>query len=138
MPQSKQVEQILARLKQEFVETARDQLEDIETRLDWLDSGRAIDADDLYDIQRNIHNIKGQGSTFGYPVIGRIAHLLEDYLENVGGVLRENVKDIRAFIEVMTDILAFGENFDADEVEALLRSLPSGRPTSFPARKPTT
>ena len=130
-PGANKVNAIMARLTQEFVETARDQLEDVETRIDWLDSGRDMDDNSLFDIQRNIHNIKGQGATFGYPIIGRVAHLFEDYLENCGGVHRENVKDMRAFIEMMMSILSTGENFSIDETDALLRQLPTGKPQSF-------
>lgn len=130
-PGTNKVNAIMARLAQEFKETAHDQLEDVETRIDWLDSGRDIDDDSLFDIQRNIHNIKGQGATFGYPIIGRVAHLFEDYLENCGGVHRENVKDMRAYIEMMMSILSTGENFSVDETDALLRQLPTGKPQSF-------
>lgn len=130
-PGANKVNAIMARLTQEFKETARDQLEDVETRIDWLDSGRDMDDDSLFDIQRNIHNIKGQGATFGYPIIGRVAHLFEDYLENCGGVHRENVKDMRAYIEMMMSILSSGENFSIDETDALLRQLPTGKPQSF-------
>jgi len=130
-PKSNQVDAIMARLKQEFIETARDQLDDVEIRIDWLESGREIDADGLYDIQRNIHNIKGQGATFGFPMIGRIAHLLEDYLENSGGVRSDNIKDVRVYIDTMTSILVSGEHFTPDEAEALLHRLPTGKPQAF-------
>jgi len=126
-----EVDLILARLSQEFVETASDQLDEIEERLDVLDSGQEMATNDLFDIQRNIHNIKGQGSTFGFPVIGRIAHLLEDYLENAGGVQRENIKDMRVFIDAMMGILSTGEHFQPHEVERLLRELPMGRPLAY-------
>jgi len=130
-----EVEAVLARLKIEFVENARDQLDDVELRIDWLDSGRDISADDLYDVQRNIHNIKGQGGTFGYPLIGRIAHLFEDYLENAGGVLVQNISDMRAFIEAMRAVLIGEENYSTAQAESLLRSLPSGVPEEFSAQE---
>lgn len=130
-PGENKVNAIMARLTQEFVETARDQLEDVETRIDWLDSGRDMDEDSLFDIQRNIHNIKGQGATFGYPIIGRIAHLFEDYIENSGGVHRENVKDMRIYIEIMMSMLSTSSSFSVDETDVLLRQLPTGKPKSF-------
>jgi len=124
-PSQNEVDSILARLRVEFIENTRDQLDEIETRVDWLDSGRDMGPDDLFDVQRNIHNIKGQGATFGYPLVGRVAHLFEDYLENVGGVKRENIKDLRAYIEAMTDLLVTGEDFSAAQAAELLRSLPT-------------
>jgi len=130
-PSPSDVDAILARLRVEFVENTRDQLDEIETRIDWLDSGREISADDLFDVQRNIHNIKGQGGTFGYPLVGRVAHLFEDYLENVGGVKPENIKDLRTYIETMTSLLVSGENYTLQQTEELLRALPMGRATGF-------
>lgn len=130
-PGEHKVNAIMARLTQEFIETARDQLEDVETLIDGLDSGHDIDDDSLFDIQRNIHNIKGQGATFGYPIIGRIAHLFEDYIENSGGVHRENVKDMRIYIEIMMSMLSTSSSLSVDETDVLLRQLPSGTPKSF-------
>lgn len=130
-----EIEAVLERLKVEFVDTARDQLDDVELRIDTLDSGGAISADDLYDVQRNIHNIKGQGGTFGHPVISRVAHLFEDYLENVGGVLVENIADMRAYIEAMRVALIGEEHYTPMDVEVLLRSLPTGTPQGFSAQE---
>jgi len=134
-PSKNEVDVILARLKLEFVENTRDQLDEIETRIDWLDSGREMSADDLYDVQRNIHNIKGQGATFGFPLVGRVAHLFEDYLENVGGVKQGNIKDLRVYIETMTNILMSGENYSLPQAEDLLRALPTGRAMSFSSQE---
>jgi len=67
---------ILARLRQEFIETARDQIEDIEVALDRVENGDGDADEDLLGIQREIHNIKGQGPTFGFPLTGRVAHML--------------------------------------------------------------
>jgi len=128
-------DKILDRLRAEFVDTARDQLEEVERRLDWLDYGRSIGDGDLYDIQRNIHNIKGQGTTFGYPLVGRVAHMFEDYLANAGGVRTEIIGDLRAYIDVMNALLTNGENIPPEEGEALLRSLPLGRPKGFSQQK---
>lgn len=127
----KDVETILARLRQEFIETARDQIEEIETCLDWFESGRDVSSEELFGVQRSIHNIKGQGSTFGFPLVGRIAHLCEDYLKNVGGVQLDAVKDIRVFLDTMLDILMTGSEDDLPDVEGMLRALPSGKRQEF-------
>ncbi|MBD3661172.1 MAG: Hpt domain-containing protein [Arenibacter algicola] len=132
---AQKTEDILARLSQEFVETARDQLDDVEVRLDWLESGRPISDDDLFDIQRNIHNIKGQGSTFGYPLVGRVAHKFEDYLANAGGVLVENVREMRVFIDTITELLNGEQNLSPSDADAILRGLPDGRPVTVSSQK---
>lgn len=137
MPDKNEIDALLARLKIEFVENARDQLDEVETCIDWLDSGREMSADDLFSVQRNIHNIKGQGGTFGHPLVGRVAHLFEDYLENAGGVLSENIKDMRTYIETMLNILASEDNYSAQQAEEMLRSLPTGLAQGFSGQKTT-
>lgn len=120
------VDEIIARLRVEFVESAGDQLEEVEALLNALERGSEVSADDLYDIQRNLHNIKGQGVTFGFPLVGRIAHLMEDYLENVGGVKVQNLGNMRVFLDLMLDLLSTGEQYSPEEAEAVLRGLPRG------------
>lgn len=127
MPNSHEIDSILARLKVEFIESTRDQLDEIETRIDQLDDGLDISADTLFGVQRRIHNIKGQGATFGFPLVGRMAHLFEDYLENVGGVKRDNIHDLRIFIDTMVEALESGEAYGPTQAEDLLRTLPTGR-----------
>ncbi len=122
---------ILAQLRQEFIESARDQLDDIETKLDQLADGTGIDEKKLLGIQRHIHNIKGQGATFGFPLLGRVAHMLEDYLENTGGVREENIADIRVYLNLMTDLISTNESIVGDTQNSILNSLPTGQLVTF-------
>lgn len=126
-----EVDGILARLRQEFVESARDQLDDIETKLDWLGGGQGDAEEELYSIQRHIHNIKGQGATFGFPLTGRVAHMLEDYLKNADGIQTENIGDIRAYLSLMVDLIASGESIAEDDPQELLNALPTGVALTF-------
>ena len=118
------IEDILASLRQEFIETASDQLTDIERLLERLEVGEALGEDELFSIPRNIHNIKGQGATFGFPLIGKIAHLSEDYLESAGGVRKEYLPDIRIFLDLMAKIIDDEKEPEDEDVEKILSSLP--------------
>lgn len=117
-------DEIIASLRQEFIESAVDQLADIEHLLDQLEVGKTLSEDELFSIPRNIHNIKGQGATFGFPLVGQIAHLLEDYLENASGVRRELLPDLRQYLDSMAKFLDVGKEPIDNEAEALLASLP--------------
>ena len=88
---------ILARLSLEFVDAARDQLDDIDAKIEQFEKGEAEANDALLFIQREVHNIKGQGATFGFPLTGRIAHMLEDFLINANGIRENNLIHIRFF-----------------------------------------
>lgn len=126
---------ILVQLRQEFIENARDQLDDIETKLDLLDSGQGNAEEKLLGIQRHIHNIKGQGATFGFPITGRVAHMLEDYLINVDGLRAERIAEIRVYLNLMMDLISTGESIAKDNPQNLLNALPTGQLVTFSTQK---
>jgi len=127
---------LLDSLRQEFVETARDQIEDIENALDRLENGDGDANEEMLSIQREIHNIKGQSPTFGYPLTGRIAHMLEDYLINAGGLKPANLSDIRTYLGLMVVLITTDEAFSEDDPQDLFNSLPTGQVVTFSHQKP--
>ncbi|MCK5445895.1 MAG: Hpt domain-containing protein, partial [Rhodospirillaceae bacterium] len=126
-----EVDGILTRLSQEFIETARDQLDDIDVKLDLVGSGQGSAKEELFSIQRHIHNVKGQAATFGFPITGRVAHMLEDYLKNADGLRAENIVDIRAYLSLMVDLLSSDEAIAKDDPQGLLNTLPTGQVVTF-------
>lgn len=122
-------DRIVQRLAAKFVETSLDKLDDMEARLLRLESGGPIGAALLAEIKRNIHSIKSQGETFGFPLVSRIAHLLEDYLTLPR---RPDVKDVCAFIRPMADILREGRNPSPQETSSILSGLPVIRARTRP------
>ena len=134
MPES--IDQIMQRLRQEFIETCQDKLDEIDVLLLRLESGENVDGDKLFDFQRNVHSIKGQGGTFGFPLISQIAHLLEDYLACVGDIRSSNPSDIRVFLEQIAEIIGAGHNPPKEESERIIRALPVHRAVGF-SNQPT-
>jgi len=130
-PANSNFDDVLRKLHQEFIEVARDQLDDIDSMLNALEAKPALAEQYLLNIQRNIHNIKGQGATFGFPLTGRVAHMLEDYLLNTGGNLIENILDIRSYIDLMVDLISTDESIAHDDPQALLSNLPTGQKVTF-------
>ncbi len=118
------IDSLLKKYSKEFIELSLDKLDDIETELFRLEPGEAIGADRLAELKRDIHSIKGLGTTFGFPLVTRIAHLLEDYLS---WPRRPDAREIRAFIEPMTDVLRAGCNPSPEESDKILRALPAYR-----------
>lgn len=132
--QSINLDVILEKLRQEFVESASDQLDEIEILLGRIEAGGETSDDDLLAIQRPIHNIKGQGATFGFPLTGRVAHMLEDYMHNVKGLHAECIDDIRRYLEFMSDLIVSAERVDAEDMRGLFNALPRGRAVSISAQ----
>ena len=126
---------ILARLSLEFVDAARDQLDDIDAKIEQFEKGEAEANDALLFIQREVHNIKGQGATFGFPLTGRIAHMLEDFLINANGIRENNLIHIRFYLDHMANLLSLGKSEDETETQELLNSLPIGHEISLSTQK---
>ena len=125
------VDEILVRLSREFVESTLDLLDEMDQRIDALEKGKGNVEDVCNYIQREIHNIKGQGSTFGFPLTGRGAHMLEDYLLNVNKILADNLADIRGYLDLMVSLINQREPLDDTERTELLTSLPTGKVGTF-------
>ncbi|NQU56725.1 MAG: response regulator [Rhodospirillales bacterium] len=133
--QNNEADDVLVQLRQEFIEASRDQIDDIEIKLDRLDSGQGSADEELLSIQRHIHNIKGQGATFGFPLTGRVAHMLEDYLKNADGIGSESIADIRVYLELMVDLISTSESIAEDDPQSLLTALPTGQVVTFSTQK---
>jgi CheY-like chemotaxis protein/HPt (histidine-containing phosphotransfer) domain-containing protein len=129
------VDEILKRLSQEFVETTLDLLRDLDQRIEAVDKASADAGEALRYIRQEIHNIKGQGSTFGFPLTGRVAHMLEDYLLNIETMSAPDYPDIRSFLDLMARLIEDRETVDSQERTALLNSLPTGEVQTFSNQK---
>lgn len=126
---------IVDRLSEEFAANARDQLDDIDLKLDQYLNDEVNAETVLGFVQREIHNIKGQGSTFGFPLTGRVAHMLEDYLLNTDGISEDNISNIRVYLEMMTNFVLLGEPSESDDPQEMLNTLPTGHVESFSTQK---
>ena len=72
---------------------------------------------------------------FGFPLTGRVAHMLEDYLSNFDQIKTETIKDIRTYLDLMADLIASGESIAKGRSEALLKDLPSGQPNEISSQE---
>ena len=124
------MEMLLADMRFEFIEETRDRLERVDAQIRQIESrsGRVEDA--LLDLKRDIHSVKGSAAPFGFPIVTKIAHGLEDYLETTGDQANVVADDLRIFIDTITDVLDAGEEPDDELKEMMLKGLPSGRTQS--------
>jgi chemotaxis protein histidine kinase CheA len=120
-------------LRPEFIETTLDSIEDMNMQMSCLKDGEACDGQVLASIRRNTHSIKSQAKTFGFPLVGRIAHLLEDYLAELSRFDSAAAEDVCLFLLRMSEPLISGSNPSPREALAVLRSLPIFR-TEIDAR----
>lgn len=114
----------IAQLSIEFLDDAGDRVDRIQFLVLDVEKGKIAYSDAFIDINREVHNLKGMGSLFGFPAVSMIAHRFEDYLKLSldGGKL--SIDDAQAFVDALSRIIAARENPPSEEVAATIRSLP--------------
>lgn len=116
---------ILADMRSEFIEGTNDRLDEADRAITDLLEGRGDWNNNLLEVKRIVHSIKGGGTTFGFPTVSMIAHALEDYLETAGAIERGEIEDAQFFIDRMREILDMGGNPDDETAAKLLEGLPT-------------
>ena len=118
---------ILEDMKSEFIEGTNDRLDEADRAIANLLAGRGDWNNNLLDVKRIVHSIKGGGKTFGFPTISMIAHGLEDYLETAGSVDRQEIEDAQFYVDRIREILDMGANPDEETASRILHGLPTKR-----------
>ncbi len=121
------MEMLLADMRFEFIEETRDRLERVEEQIKQIEHRQGKLEHVLLELKRDIHSVKGSAAPFGFPIITKIAHGLEDYLETTGDIANVAAEDLRIFIETIQDVLDAGYEPDDQLKEMMLKGLPSGR-----------
>ncbi|MCK5365706.1 MAG: Hpt domain-containing protein [Gammaproteobacteria bacterium] len=115
-------DQIIAQLSQEFLTDAGERLDVIEKA---LGTGDSPQSDALMTIRREVHNLKGMGGSFGFPVVSLIAHRLEDYISGLDALDERQTSDIVVFVDRLQDIVEAGRDPDDSAAGSLVRGLPA-------------
>lgn len=121
------LQMILADMRQEFIEDTSDKLEEIEQAIARLRSGTGKVENNVMEIKRLMHTVKGGGGSFGFPTVSKVAHAFEDYLETTGDIQNIHSDDILLFCDAIASILDSGREPDDVHANMMLRSLPTGR-----------
>lgn len=119
------MDDLIANLAQEFLTDSVDTLGTLgqlvsETKTGGIDTGYTLQT-----VRREVHTLKGQGSSFGFPSITTIAHRLENYLVELETLNERHLDDVLKFIDRMQEIAESGVNPDDDEVSNIVRALPA-------------
>ncbi len=113
----------LARLSAEFRDDCQEKMDECDAILPRLSNRRGNWREDMIELQRRVHSVKGSAGTFGFPAITLIAHKLEDYLEALESPT-VHTRDIQVFLDAIRDIVASGTNPPEEDYPALFRTLP--------------
>ncbi len=119
------LEEALARLRLEFIEMAREWLDEIDTAIDDIYNHRGDRGEQFVDLQRHIHTIKGSAGSHGLKLVSLICHRLEDYLESTRRLEHEQWLEVQRFIDQIRAAMDSGSDPAGSEQEKIMAGLPS-------------
>ena len=121
--QTDQIAPIYRELRGEFLDTAREKLDDMLARFRGAEA-ETEDADaGLQSFLRSLHSLKGQGSSFGFHSLSVISHLLEDRMCRKSPAEFGGCTEIVAFLDRMTEIVETGVEPAEGALEGILAGL---------------
>ncbi len=109
----------------EFIDFAQDSIQNLGQLVAAVKGGETSGQAALDEVLRSTHNIKGSAGTFGYPLVGAIAHRLEDYVCDLGAIETSHTGDIQVFLDRMQDVLDGDPATQNAEAANIVRSLPA-------------
>ncbi len=115
---------ILSQVRNDFIETTSERLTVVDDLISEMMVKISKDDNNLVELQRHIHSIKGQGTTFDFPTVSTLAHRLEDYIETSPPLDAVRMKDVQIFVDHIRHIVESQVNPEPDEAERILGSLP--------------
>lgn len=124
------LEKALSRLKQDFIEGSLEKLDDIDEIIDNIYNDRGNRGDQFFQMQRDVHSIKGSAGTHGMHVLTLVAHRLEDYLEAVERLNKEEWRAVQLYIDEMRHLVDLGVDPSETEGQEILERLPHAQQKS--------
>jgi len=118
------LEMILADMAQEFIESCEDRLDDVDVCLGRLQRQEGIAGNDILEVKRHVHSLKGMGATFQFPSVTLIAHALEDYFETLFELSQDGIFDVQLFVDRIREIAENRIDLPRDEALEMLQALP--------------
>ncbi|KZB60384.1 MULTISPECIES: Hpt domain-containing protein [Thalassospira] len=116
---------IVASLKQDFIEDTIERVDRIETTIDRIAGGMDEAGPGIAEIRREAHTVKGLAGSFGFPLVGAIAHRMEDYIAELTKIDDLEAASLVDFTSWIREIIESGTNPQAEEETRILRSLPT-------------
>lgn len=123
MPET--TEDVLARLSLSYLETASDRLDLIDRSIDQIFHGTGNRGALYFELQKEIHSLKGSAGSYGYPLITTIAHRLEDYMESSRRLEKDQWLDVQKLVDEIRSIIETGQHPKDSLHSQILARLPT-------------
>jgi CheY-like chemotaxis protein len=120
-----QMEEMMARMRREFLDTADDRIGTLEELVSEVRDNKPASPERMSEFCRIAHSIKGMGGTFGYPLVSVIAHRLEDYIETENDLHEAIIDDVQTYLDRMRDVIEGQLGADDPRTAEIVRALPA-------------
>lgn len=119
------IDDLVANLAGEFLVDTVDTLGTLDQLVSETHAGKVDAGYTLRAIRREIHTLKGQGGSFGFPSLTVISYRLENYLADLTALTERQLNDIHKFLDRLHEIVDSGVNPEDEEVSKIVRTLPA-------------
>jgi len=118
------LESALSRLKDDFIAGSIEKLDDIDIIIDNIYKNKGHRGDQFFQMQRDVHSIKGSAGTHGLHLLTLVAHRLEDYLEAAPRLSQEQWQSVQVYIDEMRTLVEQGEEPEEENRQVVINRLP--------------
>jgi len=117
-------EAVIDNLADDYLDWVSEDFVRLEKAFETLKAGAPDDKVNIDAIFSIVHDMKGQGGSFGYPLITQISDLLCGILENIESVNPRDEKAMRVYIDAMRVVISHKlKNDGGNEGRQLLMGL---------------
>lgn len=109
------MEEILAEMRDKFLETAQEKLDRLNDILHLFSNGQGGDVALQQEFRREVHSLKGMGGTFQMPLVTELCHTFEAFLEGETHFDESLIEASHAYLDRLIDLIESGE---ADQIDA--------------------
>lgn len=115
----------MAQMSREFLEDSQERIALMLEMYEFARAGNRDKTRNLAAFRRELHTMKGQGGSYGFPSISLIAHRFEEFLLDFSDADDWTVNGAQDYLDALEQIIHGGKEPTTKEVRALLRNLPS-------------
>jgi len=105
---------ILAQMKEKFLESAQEKIDRLNEILHEFSSSGESSSHLQEEFRREIHSLKGMGGTFEMPLITKLCHTFEEFIEDEREFTTELINASHAYVDRLSDLIENDANLDSD------------------------
>ena len=132
----KKAEETVAKVGANYGDRVKTELDELHSLANRLLSETDKRAEIIHEINKLVHEIRGQGATFGYPLLTKFAGSLFNFTEGLENPNERQLALIRAHIDTMTGVVKNRITGDGGPVGAQIDQTLAAAIQKYGAHKP--